>query len=438
MFFTIFMGPSGLCLALFILICLSTFFSLAETAFVSVPEEKLFKLEQDGSSRAKMTIKLLSNKDKIISIALLCDNIANISASSISAVFFVNLFGEFDEVGIFISTVIMTILIFVFGEVLPKMIAIRQSTKIALSVTPIFIGLSRLLLPALWIINKVTLSIVKLFHIKNESDGEDINDSILGAVEMYHKRGVIEKEEKNMLSGILQLENIDMKDVMTHRSEMFAIDINENIDDILKKVIDNKYTKIPFYDKSDDEIIGVLNTIDLLKKMVVGKVKKEDLRLLLKEPWYLPGDASVGSHLQEFKDKGDVLAFIVDEFGGIMGIVSLEDMLEQIVGDINSNNGDKPCSIINNNDGSYTIDADASLLDVNDVMCSKFEDDEVSSIGGFLINKIEHIPLKDEEFVINGYLFKILETEATRILTLKIKKMDNDCKDYSIERNDNN
>ena len=155
----------------------------------------MFKLEQDGSSRAKKTIKLLSNKDKIISIALLCDNIANISASSISAVFFVDLFGEFDEIGIFISTVIMTILIFVFGEVLPKMIAIRQSTKIALSVTPIFIGLSRLLLPALWIINKVTLSIVKLFHIKNESDGEDINDSILGAVEMYHKRNLFHSKE---------------------------------------------------------------------------------------------------------------------------------------------------------------------------------------------------------------------------------------------------
>lgn len=431
------MGPSGLFLALFLLIGLSTFFSLAETAFVSVPEEKLFKLEQDGSSRATLTLKLLSNKDKIISIALLCDNIANVAASSISAVFFADLFGQWDEIGILISTAIMTALIFVFGEVLPKMIAIRQSTKIALSITPIFIGLSTLLSPILWTINKMTLSIVRFFHIKYESENEDINNSILGAVEMYHQKGIIEKEEKNMLSGVLQLEDIDLKDVMTHRSEMFAIDINEKKENIIKKVMDNKYTKIPFYDKSDDKIIGVLNIMDLVKEIYTKKeITNINIKSLLKEPWFLPGDASVSSHLQEFKKRGNVLAFIVDEFGGIMGIATLEDLLEQIVGDIKSDNGDKPCDIIKNSDGSYTIDADATLLDVNNTIGSKFEDNEVSTIGGFLINEIDNIPTKNKEFIISGYLFTVLETEATRIIKLKIKKIDNKVLDKKDDKKD--
>ena len=417
------MGPSGLLLSILILVLLSMFFSLAETAFVSVPEEKIFKMSQDGDKRAKMTLNLLSNKDKIISIALLCDNISNIAASSISAVFFADLFGEYDEIGILLSTIIMTILVFVFGEVLPKMIAMRQATSVALSITPLFVCLSRVLLPILWIINKMTGSIVRFFHIKNEADSENANNSILGAVEMYHKKGTLEQDEKNMLSGVLQLDSIDMKDIMTHRSEMFAIDINEDVGEIVKKIIDNRYTKIPFYDKSDDNILGVLYNVDFLKTLYSKKnINKEDIKNMLKEPWYLPGDASVGGHLHEFKEKGNVLAFVVDEFGGTMGIVSLEDVLEQIVGEINSDNGNLPFECKKNNDGSYIVDGDAPINELNEIIGSNFIDSEVSTIGGFLINKINRLPAVDEEFDIGEYKIKVIETNETRILRLKIKK----------------
>ena len=417
------MGPSGLLLSILILILLSMFFSLAETAFVSVPEEKIFKMSQDGDKRAKMTLNLLSNKDKIISIALLCDNISNIAASSISAVFFADLFGEYDEIGILLSTIIMTILVFVFGEVLPKMIAMRQATSVALSITPLFVCLSRILLPILWIINKMTGSIVRFFHIKNEADSENANNSILGAVEMYHKKGTLEQDEKNMLSGVLQLDNIDMKDIMTHRSEMFAIDINEDVDEIVKKIIDNRYTKIPFYDKSDDNILGVLYNVDFLKTLYSKKnINKEDIKNMLKEPWYLPGDASVGGHLHEFKERGNVLAFVVDEFGGTMGIVSLEDVLEQIVGEINSDNGSLPFECKKNNDGSYIVDGDAPINELNEIIGSNFIDSEVSTIGGFLINKINRLPAVDEEFDVDEYKIKVIETNETRILRLKIVK----------------
>ena len=418
------MGPSSLLLSILILVLLSMFFSLAETAFVSVPEEKIFKMSQDGDKRAKMTLNLLSNKDKIISIALLCDNISNIAASSISAVFFADLFGEYDEIGILLSTIIMTILVFVFGEVLPKMIAMRQATSVALSITPLFVCLSRILLPILWIINKMTSSIVRFFHIKNEADSENANNSILGAVEMYHKKGTLEQDEKNMLSGVLQLDSIDMKDIMTHRSEMFAIDINEDVNEIVKKIIDNRYTKIPFYDKSDDNILGVLYNVDFLKTLYSKKnINKEDIKNMLKEPWYLPGDASVGGHLHEFKEKGNVLAFVVDEFGGTMGIVSLEDVLEQIVGEINSDNGNLPFECKKNNDGSYIVDGDAPINELNEIIGSNFIDSEVSTIGGFLINKINRLPAVDEEFDVDEYKIKVIETNETRILRLKIKKL---------------
>ena len=162
------MGPTGLLISIILLIALSFFCSLAETAFVSAPEEKLFRLNQDGNKRAGIALKLLAKKDTVISIALLCDNMANIAASSLSAVWFADMFGEWDEIGILLSTIIMTILVFVFGEVLPKMIAVRQATKWAIRLAPSFNLLSIVLMPALWVINRITAFAMRICHIKNE------------------------------------------------------------------------------------------------------------------------------------------------------------------------------------------------------------------------------------------------------------------------------
>lgn len=421
------MGPSGLFISIAILILLSTFFSLAETAITSTPEEKIFKMNQDGIVRAKPAMKILSNKEKIISIALLCDNLVNIAASSLSAVFFAQLFGEFDEIGILLSTIIMTILVFVFGEVLPKMIALRQPTKITLIVSPIFLLLWKILYPVVWIINKLINSLVNFLHIKNEEDFDNADNSILGAVEMYHQKGMLETNEKQMLSGVLHLDDIDMKDIMKHRSDMFAIDINENIEEIIKKVFSTKFTKIPFYDKSDDKIIGSLKVIDLMKELhnKQNDLSKIDIRGLLLKPWFLPGDSSIGKHLQEFKDNGNSIAFIVDEFGGVMGMATLEDVLEEIVGDINGKEDNESDKIIQSKDGSFIVQADTNLLYLNSKIGSNFEDKEVSTIGGFLLNKIDKIPNKGEKFEIDGYKFVILDATETNIEKIVILKIEN-------------
>ena len=427
------MGPSGLFIAIFLLICLSAFCSLAETSFVSAPEEKLFKLAQDGNKGAKAVLKLFAdkknpnilNKDKVINIALLCDNLANILASSLSAVFFAEQFGEYDEIGILLSTTIMTILVFVFGEVLPKMVAVRQATKWAIRLAPSFNILSIVLLPALWVINRITAGVMRIFQIKNEQENADADETLLDAVEMYHQQGALENNEKEMLSGILQLDEVDFKDIMTHRSEMVAVDINETKEQIIDKIMNTPFTKIPFYDKSDDNMVGVLNVGDLMREMYKNKdFDKVDIKKILQQPWYLPGDASVSKHLQEFKDRSNALAFVVDEYGGIMGIVSLEDIIEEIVGDIKSNEQDKPAFFKKNEDGSFIVEADMGLSDLNDAINSDFIDNEVSSIGGFIIHKIDHIPAKSESFDIDGYNFLVLETKANRILKLKIKKLE--------------
>ena len=421
------MGPSGLIVSIFILVFLSTFFSLSETAVVSTPEEKIFKMNQDGFMRARPAMKILANKEKIVGIALLCDNLVNIAASSLSAVFFANWFGEFDEIGILLSTIIMTILVFVFGEVLPKMIALRQPTKILLIIAPIFLLLWKILYPIVWLVDITTSKLVDLLHIKNEEDNENADNSILGAVEMYHKKGMLENDEKEMLSGVLHLDDIDMKDIMTHRSDVFAIDINENIKDIVNKITSTNFTKVPFYDKSDDKIIGYLKVIDLMKKLheCNNDLSKIDIRSILAKPWYLPGDSSISKHLQEFKNNGNTIAFVVDEYGGIMGIATLEDVLEEIVGDINDKEDKNNNKIKENKNGSFDVQADMNLLDMNEHIGSHFEDKEVSTIGGFLLNKIEKIPNSGEKFEIDGYVFDILEATETNIEKINISKIDN-------------
>ena len=398
-------------------------------------------MNQDGNVRAKVAMKIISNKEKIISIALLCDNLVNIAASSLSAVFFAELFGEFDEIGILLSTIIMTILVFVFGEVLPKMIALRQPTKITLIVSPIFLLLWKILYPLIWIITKLTEKLVKLLHLKNEEDTDNADSSILGAVEMYHQKGLLQKDEKQMLSGILRLDEIDMKDIMTHRSDMFAVDINDNMEDIIKKVFSTNFTKIPFYDKSDDKIIGFLKVIDLMKAINTrqNNINQINIRELLKKPWFLPGDSSIGKHLQEFKKNGNSMAFVVDEFGGLMGIATLEDVIEEIVGDINSVEDRQHNNVISNKNGSFIVYADMPLLNCNEAIGSNFEDKEVSTIGGFLLNKIDKIPQKGEKFNIDDYLFTILEATDNNIEKISIVKIDNNFHiDNKVDNDKNN
>ena len=428
------MGPSGLFISIFLLVTLSAFFSLSETAVVSVPEEKIFKMSKDGNLRAKQTLKVLENKERMVSVTLFCANLATISASSLSAVCFAEWFGQLDEIGIFLSTIIMTLLIFIFGEVLPKTVALRQPTNITLIVSPLFLMLWKILYPVVSIIDVIVMKIVRMLRIGNEFSISDADDSILDTVEMYHEKGMLEKNEKKMLSGILQLDDVDMRDVMTHRNDMFAIDIGDSIENIVQKVIETQHTKIPVYNKMDDNVVGVFNALDLMKKIHEKRdsLSKDDIYSIIHRPWFLPGDSSVGSHLQEFKGRSDALAFVVDEYGGLMGIATLEDVLEEIVGDINNEEEKNDVICIKNNDGSFDVGAEMSLIDVNDEIGSNFENDEVSSIAGYLISKIDKLPEVGSSFICDGYKFTILKTTATRISEINIAKIDQQLQNENI------
>jgi Mg2+/Co2+ transporter CorB len=424
------MEPSSysLCIALLFLLSLSTFFSLAEAAFISVSEEKIFKLNYDGIRSASTLLTLLKHRERTVSVSLLCDNIVNILASSLSTILFANLIND-KELGIALSTVTMTMAIFIFGEVIPKTVGMRKATAISLAVAPLFKLIIKFFYPLMFIIEFFNNIFVKKFHIVHENETEDAGDSLLGAVELYHHRGTLQSAEKEMLSGVLSMDNVDIKDVMTHRNEMFAIDIKDEKRNILNKLLSSPYSRVPVYGQTHDNVLGTLSLKDFFTAIhkVDGNLDQLDLSSLIKKPWFIPGDASLISQLADFRKRGSIMAFVVDEYGGIMGIVTLEDILEQIVGDIVDENDkeDNP-SILQQEDGSFIIDANMNLIQFNEKIGSRFKDDEVSSIGGFLINKVEKIPSQGEEFEINGYKITILETKANRVLKIKLIKMTNE------------
>ena len=280
----------------------------------------------------------------------------------------------------------------------------------------------KILYPLVWVVNLFTVRIVSLLHISNEQNATDVDETILGAVEMYHKKGMIESDERKMLSGILQLDEVELQDIVTRRNDIFAINVNDSIETIVEKIMSSEFSKIPFYDETDDNIVGVLYTNDFMRLLYNSQndLSKLNIREILHKPWFLPGNASVESHLKEFKRNSEALAFVVDEYGVLLGIVTLEDILEEIVGDIGNEN-ETDGSVVQVESG-FDVEADADLEYVNEQIGSNFKNEDVSSIGGFLISEIDKIPQNGSKFEIDGYVFTILETTSTRIKKINISK----------------
>ncbi|MEN9782546.1 MAG: hypothetical protein RL208_699 [Pseudomonadota bacterium] len=423
------MGPSSVIFALVLLLLLSTFFSLSEAAFIAVSEEKVFKLNKNGVAGAKRLMYLLGHKERVVSVCLLFDNVVNIIASSVSALFFSDIMGEQNSgYAIMLSSTIMTILIFIFGEVLPKTIGIRIATTTALIVAPIFQFIIKVGYPIVYLIEFINNKLISALKINNESDNQDAGDTILGAVEMYHQKGSLEEDEKAMLSSVLMLEDVDIKDVMTHRSDMIAFDINNGASAFLKQISSFKYSKIPIYDGNDDNMLGYIVVRDFL--ITLHNLNNDpdaiELKPLIKEPWFIPGDASLSSKIKEFRKKGNVIAFVVDEYGGIMGMVTLEDILEQIVGDIYNEEQEEEFDIVQIDENVFKVKAEIKLEELNDKIGSDFRDGEVSSFGGYIINRIENIPNVGDTFDILGYRVEVLSKKMNRLLEFKIQKIDSD------------
>lgn len=407
-----------------VLVGISSFFSWSETAVVSCSMAKIHRLSGEGDKRAKKVEKLLQYKESLMGTILLCNNVVNILSSAIATSLLINTFGE---AGIVYATVIMTILIVVIGEIAPKTHALKNAEMVALASAPILWIFVKILNPVTNTIQKSIDFVMKIFASKKKKEKlmSDL-DEIRGAIELKHKEGSMFKYDKDMIGSILDLGEVEIGNIVIHRKNIESINIDQNITDIIKQAFEIDHTNIPLWKKDHDNIVAILNMKKLVKKLHHNMNEMENVNLddITSEPWFVPSTNTLRNQLFAFRKKKNKFAVVVDEYNVVLGIITLEDILEEIVGEINDDNRRGVAKITKIKNGFYKVAGEAPIRDVNRKLNWELpEDNEVSTIAGLVVDKIERIPEEEEEFAIDGFIFKILKKENNKIVTLKVKRI---------------
>ena len=405
-----------LILVIIFLLIISAFFSGSETALTAASRPKMYQLEKENNLRAKIVNFLKNKKERLIGTLLLGNNLVNTLATAIATSFFISLLGD-NQKGILYSTIVMTLLILIFGEVLPKTIAINKADKFALLFAPFIKFLVTILSPFTYLINFFTRIILKLFKFEISTDISTSEDELRGTIDL-HAKSEGTTQEKDMLQGILDLDDLQVKEIMTHRKNIEVIYVNESINKNIKKILNSQFTRLPLYDKNSDKILGIINVKDVLKN--INKKKKLDLKLIAKNAWFIPETTSVLDQLQEFKKKQRHLAFVVDEYGVLMGIITLEDIIEEIVGDIEDEHDIKIKGAKKSKDGKYTISGNVTIRDMNREFGWNLPDKNASTLAGLIFHEIKTIPEPGKIFSFYGFRFEIINVRKNHIELVRV------------------
>ena len=395
------------------LIFLSAFFSSSETAITSISEDVLQKKVEEKDLNSIKTQKLLKKKELVISGILLGNNLVNILSSAVATNLFIKAFGT---VGILYSTITMTALIFIFAEVLPKIYAIRKAEKLLIFYTPYL----NLVLITLYPINNVIHKIIQYLVKAKNSNKQSFNlDRIRGAILLADKEGNMLKDKKLMLESILDLKDREVHEVMIHRKDIFSLNINLSEKELLKKVKKTNFSRLPIWDKNTENIIGLILVKDLLKTLI--EEKKFSIKKILQKPLFIPETTNLLNQLNTFKDKKKHMAFVVDEYGVLQGLITLEDILEEIVGQIED---EYDVSVTSQSDisGNIYVRGNVSIRDLNRIYNLKFPEDTASTIAGLIINYAKRIPEIGEIFVIDNIMLTVSSRSKTRITKVHIQK----------------
>lgn len=403
---------------LVILIALSGFFSSSETALTTVSKIKIRTMANEGDARAKMVQKVTGNTQKMLSAILIGNNVVNISASSIATVLFVDLFGSS---GAGIATGIMTLLVLIFGEITPKNMASRQALKLSLRVAGIIYAITVVLTPVIFVVNHICGFILKLTGAdKDDKKAKMTEAEFRTIVDVGNESGAIENEEKDYINNLFDFSDTEVKELMIPRIDVTMINVNWSYAKVRSVFMKEMYTRIPVYDGDTDHVIGILNMKDLLKK-------KDDeqfsLKSYLREPFFTYEFKNADELFNQMRKKRIHMAIVLDEFGSVSGIVTLEDLLEELVGDIQDEYDEREeKELTEDGPGEYTALGSMNLDDLSDELGLKLESEDYDTIGGYLLGLFDHLPRKGESYVSkDGVIFTASEVSHRRIEKVKIK-----------------
>ncbi len=402
------------------LLALSAFFSSSETAMMSVNKIRVRNLAEAGLSSAQILSKVLDNQPKMLSAILIGNNIVNISASSLMTVVVTQAFGD-KFVGL--ATGILTLLVLIFGEITPKTTATLYSETIALRFAkPIYL-IMQVLTPVIFIVDKLALGVLLFLHIDPNKKQEAITeDELRTIVEVSHEEGVIESDEKKMIYNVFDFGDSVAKDIMVPRIDMTFIDVNAEYDEVVEIFRQEKYTRYPVFEETTDNVIGIINIKDLL---LIEHEKKFCLRDYLREPLYTYEYKKTAELMVELRKTQNNIAIVLDEYGATAGLITLEDMLEEIVGEIRDEYDEDEEDLIKKiGPKEYLVEAAMKLDDLNDQLGLKLESEDYDSIGGFIIGLLDHLPEEGEEVTFDNLKFVVEKVDRNRIESVHLYIMD--------------
>ena len=399
----------------------SAFFAMGETALTGASRASMLRLSKQGNRDAELVFRLFGMRERLIGALLLGNNIANIGASALATGIFTAWFGE---VGVLYSTAVMTVVVVIFAEVLPKTIAINAPERISLLVARPMRATIFVLGPLLTVIEIVVRVLMRLIGIKIGANQPILSpiERLRGAVDLLHSEGKVEKQDRDMFGGLLDLRELQVSDVMVHRTEMVMINADLQPEDLVREVLATEYTRIPLWRGKPENIIGVLHAKDLLRaiRAADGDTSKIDVSTIALPPWFVPEMRPVSEQLKAFRRRKTPYALVVDEYGEVEGMVTLEDILEEIVGDISDEHDVVVAGVRGQPDGSVVVDGSVPIRDLNRAMDWHLPDEEATTVAGLVIHEARSIPERGQSFTFHGFRFRVLRRERNRITALRI------------------
>ena len=399
----------------------SAFFAASETALTGASRASMLRLSKQGNREASVVSSLVAMRERLIGALLLGNNIANIGASALATGIFTAWFGE---VGVLYATGVMTALVVIFAEVLPKTIAINAPDRVSLLVARPMRLMLYLLGPLLAIVEAIVRLLMRMLGVKIGHNQPLLSptERLRGAVDLLHHEGNVEKQDRDMFGGLLDLRELQVSDVMVHRTEMVMINADMPAEDLVREVLATEYTRIPLWREKPENIIGVLHAKDLLRAIRAseGDTAKIDVSTIALPPWFVPEMRSVSEQLKAFRRRKTHFALVVDEYGEVEGMVTLEDILEEIVGDISDEHDVVVAGVRAQPDGSVVVDGSVPIRDLNRAMDWHLPDEEATTIAGLVIYEARSIPERGQSFTFHGFRFRVLRRERNRITALRI------------------
>lgn len=406
------------------LLVFSAFFSSSETALTAASRVRMHAAEKDGDKRASIVTRLMNMRERLLGGILLGNNLVNILASVLTTALFTNLFGN-SGLALASATAVMTILILIFAEVLPKTYAISQPDKLALGVARPINWVVRLLAPIVMVVQLIVNGVLRLFGVDTKASAWSAADEIKGAVDLHLKEGGVAKRARDQIYGVLEIGELTVEDVMIHRRSLNMVDQDGLPEQMIKDVLASGHSRLPIFKEDNDNVVGVLHVKDLLKAITRagGDLSQVDIKKIAREAWFVPETTSAVKQLRAFQQKREHFALVVDEYGALMGVVTLEDILEEIVGDIKDEYDDELEGVNRLKDGGVIVRGDVAIRDLNRAMDWSLPDDEGPvTVAGLVIHESQTIPSAGQAFAYHGYRFEVLTRQRNQIQSLRIMK----------------